>query len=272
MGQVGDGDNISVWFKELPMMTKYLCAATLAATVSVSLHIFDQSTFYFSLELIREKFHFWRLFFPFIYCGPFSFPFAMHMYMLYSNSSRYEKNPYNTGAGGNSADFLWMVLLGMVVMLTIGYYFMIPVLATPLVYMIMYVWSRREPDMPMSLFTFNYKALYSPWVMVAIQIVTGNSITEPLMGIATGHLYFFLVTILPESHGFDLIKTPDFCIKALRMYTGTSVPVGRPFTATAPTPASGGARAGAGGAATGTPFPNLGAGHQWGTGRSLGST
>ena len=35
--------------------------------------------------------------------GPFSFNFAMHTYVLYENSRRYESNPYNTGGGGSSA-------------------------------------------------------------------------------------------------------------------------------------------------------------------------
>jgi Derlin-2/3 len=260
--QVGGSDSISDWYKEVPLVTKLLVTCTVASTSLVFCGIFTPSTFAFAWELIWRKFHFWRLFSPFIYSHPFSFDFAMHTYMLYEYCQRYEKNPFNTGGGGNSADFLWMILLGMAAICVVAYFFGLSLMSNPLLFMIMYVWSRREPEMIMSMFTFKYKALYCPWVSLGIYIIMGASITLPFIGISVGHVYYFLTTELPDIHGFDLIRTPEFCIKAVKLYTGNSAPSGVAYTASAPAPAA---------AAGGTQFPNLGAGHQWGRGRALGS-
>jgi Derlin-2/3 len=238
--QVGGGDSVSDWYKEIPLVTKLLFTSTVAATVLVSTGMCDQGLFYFASQLILRKFHIWRLFTPFIFSFPFSIDFAMHTYLLYDNCRRYELNPFNTGGGGNSSDFLFMVLLGMAAMCVAAYFFNLSLMSNPLLYMIMY-------------------ALYSPWVSLLIYIVMGYSVTLPLIGIAVGHIYFFVISVLPDSHGIDLIRTPEFCEQAVRLYTGNSAPVSSRVSAA---PAA---------AATGAQFPNLGAGHQWGRGRALGS-
>jgi hypothetical protein len=269
--QVGGGDSVSDWFKEVPLVTKILVTGTVASATLVTFGVLSEFTFLFVFELIYKKFNYWRLFFPFIYCGKFSFPFAMHAYVLYENCRRYEQNPFNTGGGGNSADFLWMILIGMAVLCVVAYYFQLIIMSEPLLYMIMYVWSRRDPDLVLNMYGFKFKALYCPWVYVLIRVVMGGSPTDPLIGIAVGHLYYFLIEVLPHSHGYDLIRTPDFCIQAVRLYSGVSAPSRGGYTASAPAaPAQAAGPNGQGNVPRGG-FPNMGAGHQWGRGRALGS-
>lgn len=70
---------------------------------------------------------------------------------------------------------------------------------------------------------------------------------------------------MPLSHGYSLIRTPDFCIKAMNLYTGQSARGG---------PAPGASAAGgrgvppAGGAGAGRA---QGAGYNWGRGQVLGA-
>lgn len=52
-----------------------------------------------------------------------------------------------------------------------------------------------------------------PWVLVLLSVLTGGDPFKDLIGIAAGHTYIFLKTILPRSHGYDLLKTPKFIIK-----------------------------------------------------------
>lgn len=51
-------------------------------------------------------------------------------------------------------DYLWMLLLSMICLLAVAYYFDILVLSEPILYVIMYVWSRREPDQMLNIFGF----------------------------------------------------------------------------------------------------------------------
>ena len=42
------------------------------------------------------------------------------------------------------------------------------------------------------------------------EVITGGDVTNELMGLASAHLYIVLKDILPNSHGYNLYKTPQF--------------------------------------------------------------
>lgn len=220
VAQVGDGDSLHDWFKTLPIVTKTFLVSTLLSGALLSFGMIDAYSMVLDWPSIRGKFHFWRLLTSFIYAGKFSFNFAMHTYVLYENCKRYEASPFNTGGGGTSADFIWMILVTMGILLVIAYYFDMLILSEPILYVIMYNWSRRESDRPVGIFGFKFKAIYLPWVYVGIRMIMGGSITEPLVGIAVGHLYYFLIEVLPVTHGYNLIRTPKFCMDLVDYVNG----------------------------------------------------
>ena len=45
---------------------------------------------------------------------------------------------------------------------------------------------------------------------MAFHLFTGGNPLNDLIGVAAGHTYIYLKTVLPDSHGYDLIKTPGF--------------------------------------------------------------
>ena len=139
------------------------------------------------------------------------------------------------------------------------------VLSEEILYVIMYAWSRREPDAQVSFFGFKFKSLYMPWFYVALRLLMGGSVFEPLVGIAVGHLYYFLIQILPISHGYNLIKTPKFCLDIISYATGAGYQM-PPTPARVPV-APGAAQAGPQVQA----FPRMGTGYNWGRGRTLGA-
>lgn len=230
MGQVGGGDSLKDWFDSVPLVTKIFLMSTLMSGAALSFKWISAESMILFWPLITSKFEVWRLFTPFIFAGSFSFNFAMHTYVMYENFRRYEENPYNTGAGGNTADFIWLILLAMGVLLGLAYVFDLLILSDAILYVVMYVWSRREPAAQVNMFGFRFKSVYLPWVYVAIRLLMGGSITEPLMGIAVGHLYFYLVEVYPAAHGGrGLIQTPQFCSRLVTFLTGF-LPVNAPPT------------------------------------------
>ena len=60
----------------------------------------------------------------------------------------------------------------------------------------------------MSLWGFPVKAANLPWVLLFMSIVTAGDPFKDLIGIAAGHTYMYLKVILPQSHGYNLLKTP----------------------------------------------------------------
>lgn len=61
--------------------------------------------------------------------------------------------------------------------------------------MMVYVWSRRHQYISMSfLGIFNFTAPYLPWVLLGFSLMLGHSPAVDLLGIAAGHVYYFLVS------------------------------------------------------------------------------
>ena len=70
----------------------------------------------------------------------------------------------------------------------------------------------QNSNAPASFWGINVQAVYVPWVMVAFNLLTGNSIYDPLLGIAVGHLYYFLVDVVPDQYGRDPLITPGMSL------------------------------------------------------------
>lgn len=129
----------------------------------------------------------------------------------------YEDDPFPSGGGmhrGNIADFVFMLLFGAGVLLPLGLYMGLPFLASPLFFMVIYVWSRRQPEAQTSFYMFRVPAAYLPWVMVGFSFVVGEDPIPDLLGIVAGHLYYFLQEVLPDMEtplkGRRLLQTPAF--------------------------------------------------------------
>jgi hypothetical protein len=175
---VNDGDSIKQWFLDVPPITKFFLCSTILSGAVMTFGIFSPYDVVLDWPGIRFKFQFWKLLTNFFFAGKFSFNFAIHTFVLYENCRRYEEAPFNTGAGGSSADFLWLVLMAMGVMLVAAYYLGMMFLSEAILYVVMYVWSRRDPDMLVKIFGFKLKALYLPWVYIGIRLLMGGGIEQ----------------------------------------------------------------------------------------------
>jgi len=136
--------------------------------------------------------------------------------MVYNYSLRYETDGvYNTGGGGGTADYVFMLCFGMCSIL-LSHFFLSshvpPLFTSTLVYFVMYVWSRREPHSQTNIYGFPVKRMYLPYVFIAINVVMGGSPASLLHGMGVGHLYYFLIEVVPREYGKDYLHTPDFLI------------------------------------------------------------
>jgi Derlin-2/3 len=83
-------------------------------------------------------------------------------------------------------------------------------LAPSLSFMVVYVWSRRNPHGVLSLFgMFQFTAPYLPWVLLVIGLLLEQSPVYDILGILVGHIYFFWEDVYPQFRpGRRLLKTP----------------------------------------------------------------
>ncbi|KAJ7423766.1 Derlin-2 [Willisornis vidua] len=185
---------------------------------------------YFNPDLIFRKFQIWRLITNFLFFGPLGFSFFFNMIFLYRYCRMLEEGSFR----GRTADFVFMFLFGGFLM-TMAQSTALPaklcmklcelswLLATlghlasqcpgqAFTIMLVYVWSRRNPYIRMNFFgLLNFQAPFLPWVLMGFSLLLGNSIIIDLLGIAVGHIYYFLEDVFPnQPGGKKLLLTPGF--------------------------------------------------------------
>ena len=142
----------------------------------------------------------------------------LHKDMLLTMSQRYEQSgPFNTGAGGGTADYVFAFMFGMIMILAtypfvIQMFPMPPIFAKNMVYYVMYIWSKRHPTAQANIWGIPMEAIYLPFAYLALSVFMGGSYFDLLHGLAIGHLYYFLADVYPQVSGKDILVTPKFLI------------------------------------------------------------
>ncbi|XP_057392096.1 derlin-2 isoform X3 [Balaenoptera acutorostrata] len=180
--------------------------------VSKQLELITPFQLYFNPELIFKHFQIWRLITNFLFFGPVGFNFLFNMIFLYRYCRMLEEGSFR----GRTADFVFMFLFGGFLMTLFGLFVSLVFLGQAFTIMLVYVWSRRNPYVRMNFFgLLNFQAPFLPWVLMGFSLLLGNSIIVDLLGIAVGHIYFFLEDVFPnQPGGIRILKTPSI-LKAI---------------------------------------------------------
>ena len=203
------------WFNSIPPVTRTWFVLALGTTCLATVKMLSPMSIVFIPEMILERYEVWRLFTCFFFFGPFGLPFVFNLYFLVNYSKALELNPYPTTARavqGGTADYVFTLLFCSAFMLAFAWYFQVMMPGPMLVFSVLYIWSRRNPENPMQFWGFRFKGIHLPWVLLVFGILMGNSPVNDLIGIAVGHIYFFVVEVLPLKYGRDFINTPEWLI------------------------------------------------------------
>ena len=188
------------WYNEIPVVSRLYLTAALGTTSACFLDVVSPLTLYYNYDLILRG-QYWRLLSSFLFFGPFSLDFLFHLYFVVTYCRLLEEGNFR----GRTADFIFMLLLGAVLMLifavTVQTFSKIRFLGHPLAFMMVYVWARTPENVGvrmslMGLFPFN--APYLPWVLLLFSLFLGNPIETDLLGIVVGHLYYFFDSVYPS--------------------------------------------------------------------------
>uniref|UniRef100_A0A7N0RF29 Derlin n=1 Tax=Kalanchoe fedtschenkoi TaxID=63787 RepID=A0A7N0RF29_KALFE len=177
-------------------------------------------TLYLHPKLVFGELQLWRLVTNCLYLGNPDFRLFLRLYGIVECCKMLEEKSFR----GRSADFFYMMLFGVMVLTGIvlggrivpsvsasfaGIYY----LSDSLVIMMVYLWSKYNPSIPIGFILFTCTSAYLPWVLLGISIFVGASPLVELLGIVAGHAYYFLEDIYPRMTGRRPLKTPAF-IKA----------------------------------------------------------
>ncbi|KPP61125.1 derlin-2-like [Scleropages formosus] len=232
-------------YLQIPVVTRAYTTACVLTTAAVQLELITPFQLYFNPDLILNNYQVWRLVTNFLFFGPVGFNFLFNMIFLYRYCRMLEEGSFR----GRTADFVFMFLFGGLLMtgaysewnqywistcsyemsfdlclphVTIsffrrvvtaqifGTFVSLVFLGQAFTIMLVYVWSRRNPNVRMNFFgLLNFQAPFLPWVLMGFSLLLGNSIIVDLLGIAVGHVYFFLEDVFPNQPGGGRwLKTP----------------------------------------------------------------
>lgn len=277
---------IQQWFKSLPIITQYWFGATLLVTLSVNFKIISVYQVIWSWQDLKGGLELWRLLTPFLFVGPFDFNTLISTYTLVQFSKQYETGgPFNTGAGGGTADYAFCWILGAAMILLsypflLGFVNLPPVFCKSQIYYILYIWSKRHPTNNANIWGLPMAAIYLPFAYLALTVFMGNPYMDMIHGMACGHLYYFLVDVIPVVYGKDVLQTPQFLLDYFGVgeYRPPAPEVEQPAGGQGGFGGFGGGNAGGGGvggaadAARAAGGGGGGGGHRWGgAGQRLGT-
>lgn len=145
------------------------------------------------------------------------------LYFFSSFSSKLERNEIFEQPGDYLFFLLVQTLLLDVFSLVLQWPVGIPMLGPALIFSIIYYWSRREPYQVLSFFGFSIKGFQFPFALMFFQLLMGGSIWIDLLGLASGHIYYFLKEVVPGEYQYTLIKTPSFITNFMRHYQSPTI-------------------------------------------------
>eukprot|EP01116_Phalansterium_solitarium_P013909 TRINITY_DN31364_c0_g1_i1.p2 TRINITY_DN31364_c0_g1~~TRINITY_DN31364_c0_g1_i1.p2 ORF type:complete len:239 (+),score=28.56 TRINITY_DN31364_c0_g1_i1:257-973(+) len=232
------------WWTDMPPVTKVLFSLSMFFSLAAHFEFIYWGFLILDMPSVYKGFEIWRLGTSFFLHG-LRFHYLVLMIFLVTYGSQLEKDNF----AGVTADFVFFLLLSALQLVAIAWALHVRLLGVPLIMAIIYLWSRKNPDVTMTfMFGFQFKAFYFPWVLVAFNVLTGDKFPlGDLLGIFVGHVYFYFDTLYPNMGGARLIKTPQLLYSFF------------------PPPPSAGIDFRAGARAQADPRQ-----HQWGTGYRLG--
>ncbi|XP_045600194.2 derlin-2 [Procambarus clarkii] len=198
-------------YLQMPPVTRAYTTACVITTILVQLDIVSPFQLYFNPILIFRHYQLWRLLTTFLFFGTIGFNFLFNMIFTYRYCRMLEEGSFR----GRTADFVLMMIFGGACMLICAMFCSLLFLGQAFTIMLVYVWARRNPFVRMNFFgILNFQAPYLPWVLLGFSVLLGNSILVDLVGIAVGHIYYFLEDVFPaRSGGIRLLKTPRFLVQ-----------------------------------------------------------
>jgi len=195
-------------YKETPPVTRAYITACFIITTLVQLQLISPFQLYFNPHLIWNKVQIWRLLTTFVYFGPYGINFLFNMIFTHHYCRMLEENSFR----GHTSDLIVMFLFGGSCMAILASFIATNVLflGQAFTIMLVYVWARRNPLVRMNFFgLLTFQAPYLPWVLLGFSLLLGNSVSVDLLGMAVGHIYYFLEDVFPNQPGGKrLLQTP----------------------------------------------------------------
>ncbi|TFY68749.1 hypothetical protein EVJ58_g817 [Rhodofomes roseus] len=193
---------IEAWVTQIPPVTRAWLALAVLTSLAVQCQVITPLQLYFSYKATFTNAQPWRVLTTFWYFGPISLDFVFHMFFF----RMLEESSF----ANRKADYFWLLLLSAIMLLAISPLVNLPFLSSPLAFVPIYLWSRRHPSTPISLFgLITITAPYLPFALVCLAWMlngTWRAAAGDLMGCAVGHIGWFVRDVWTR----EMVGRPTF--------------------------------------------------------------
>ena len=191
-GAGGGGFPIEQWWLEMPPCTRWWTTATVISGVLVQCEILTPFQLFYSHRAVFHKQQYWRLLTSFVYFGPLSLNLLFHIFFIQRYARMLEEG------APSPAHFAWLLTFASVTLVAVAPLFAQEFLGTGLSSILVYIWSRRNPDVRLSfLGLLTFTAPWLPWVLIGFNVILhGQFPKDELCGLVIGHgtrLYLWLL-------------------------------------------------------------------------------
>uniref|UniRef100_A0A7R9ZS60 Derlin n=1 Tax=Craspedostauros australis TaxID=1486917 RepID=A0A7R9ZS60_9STRA len=153
----------------------------------------------------------WRIVTAASFLGKPSISWLLSGYYLYEHGSNLERLY-------GPAQFLVFLLTQVSLLTVLSMMFGMPFFASSMVTSMLHVLSRITPKMEVNWLIFKIHYYLLPLALMATDVLQAGNLSAGLphvLGMLSGHFYFFHKTIWPKTGGEDWLNAPDFMVQRL---------------------------------------------------------
>jgi len=203
---------------QVPVITLIFVAGAVLTSLAVQCRFVTPFQLFYASKPVFQNGQLWRLITNFLYFGPLSLDFCFHLFFFVRYSKMLESNAFH----GRKADYLWLLIVSATILLILSPLSPPPFLSSPLSFTLVYLWSRLNPNVRLSLFgILQITAPHLPYALVIFSWALNNSWTSvigDLLGIFAGHFWYFFTTIWKEeraSGARNWLETPVVLVRLM---------------------------------------------------------
>ncbi|KAI5171398.1 Derlin-2/3 [Nematocida sp. LUAm3] len=198
-------------YKAIPIISRVFFTLSISLTLLTYLDIISPYTLIYSWEHMKRM-ELWRALTTFFYWGPATLDVFIHQFFMLKYCVMLEESC------SDPSDFLYMLSFGMSLIFLMGNLLGMPKMSNSLSTYIIYVWSKKNPLIIVQYMgVFNIPAYYIPCIMFLFSLIVEKKLPQSdLVGILSGHIYFYLKNVYSKSTGTDPLRTPGILKRLFR--------------------------------------------------------
>lgn len=198
--------NLLGWLNTPPRITRWLLVPTLCIPFLCRFGFLSVYSLVHDWTMIWSHFQLWRIITPLFSAG-FGINLLFTCYFRYQCMHQLELVNY----WDKPADlvFFLVFITGMYNLAAA----IVPlyVFEEALTMSIVYLWAQYYRDNIVNfLFGMRFQAMYLPWVLLVMDILYEKSLVASIVGLITGHIYYFLYVVYPRTGSASILSTPLF--------------------------------------------------------------